>query len=225
MQYWYFGVICVILAVVLEILEDREKIVEGVICKTAASALFVLTGFLCAKLGPGTAFSKWIVIGLCLGFAGDVVLHVRHLFHESMILFAVGTLLFAAGHVCYIIAIIPLIHGMVGSALLGAVLLSGTALYVIFSMTKPKDKKMAAAAGVYLTFVGVFTAMALELCVRGLMTGAFMLAAGAVLFLISDSTLIYGLFAKKGARKCRWILMITYYAAQSLIALCLQFIG
>ena len=119
MKYWYLGAVCVILSIMLEVLEDREKIVEGVIVKAAASALFVLTGFLCAGSGLQTAFSRWILIGLCFGFAGDVVLHIRHLFHESTALFAVGTLLFAAGHVCYIIALSSGLRNLILSASFG----------------------------------------------------------------------------------------------------------
>ena len=54
-----------------------------------------------------------------------------------------------------------------------------------------------------------------------------MFALGAGLFLVSDSTLIYDHLSdrKKERRKCSWILMLTYYAAQSLIALSLQFVG
>ena len=225
MKYWYLGAVCVILSIVLEVLEDREKIVEGVIVKAAASALFVLTGFLCAGSGFQTAFSRWILIGLCFGFAGDVVLHIRHLFHESTALFAVGTLLFAAGHVCYIIALSSGVRNLILSTLLGAALLSATTLCVIFTTAKPKEKNIAAAAGGYLVIVCVFAAMAVEVCVRNAQAGTLLLALGAVLFLLSDSTLVYGLLAKKHERRCRWILMITYYAAQSLIALSLQFIG
>ncbi|MEN8162680.1 MAG: lysoplasmalogenase, partial [Acidobacteriota bacterium] len=73
----------------------RDQRLMQWLAKPSASALFVALGLMRADFS--SAFDLWMVAGLVLGMAGDILLIERHTFRW-------GLLTFLAGHAAYIIA-------------------------------------------------------------------------------------------------------------------------
>ena len=95
--------LCLCLAAVFLWQESKKNYVPAVLLKGAASACFVALGLL---LSSGTPVAKLITTGLLLDCVADVLLNLRYVFEKKgQLIFLVGILVFLAGHVFYLVAI------------------------------------------------------------------------------------------------------------------------
>ena len=102
-----FCILCLSLAALFIMEENRGKYVAATILKGLASLCFVIVGVMAAD---GGHLAKLILIGLVLGCIADILLNLRWVFKEKgTIIFLIGILVFLSGHVVYLAAVLPLV--------------------------------------------------------------------------------------------------------------------
>ena len=154
---------------------------------------------------------------LVFGWLGDILLVIK----KKKIMFMLGMLSFAVGHILYVIACLRLCGTVTVPELLAAGLFF--VIYAVFIFAgRPRlimlKGKLAAAATVYaliLTLLGFSTAL-LCLSERTLWSGIVLV--GAILFIFSDSMLSLQSFRKKTPHG-NMAVIGTYAAAQACIAI------
>jgi uncharacterized membrane protein YhhN len=176
-------------------------------CKPLTTTL-ILALALSHAVPVSPAYRAAVVLGLVCSLAGDVVLML------PADRFLQGVASFLLAHVAYLVA-------FTRDAALGAVpwLLAPCALLgaVMLALLWPGLGRMKVPVVVYLL---VILAMLWQALGRGLTigaTGAWLAAAGATLFVVSDAALALDRF-RKPYRAAQAVILPTYYAAQLLIA-------
>ena len=183
--------------------------------KGLASLLFVLLGVVCAAR-TGGAYAALLVAGLVFGAAGDALLQLMDCRpREKEKFFRAGLGAFLLGHVFYIVA-----FGMLGGASLWAVLGAAALFALLFCLQFPLRLDLGAQKLPVYLYAAVISLMAAFAVGAGGTGGRGVLAAlGGLLFVVSDAILALIFFSPlKKKRLPAWNL-ITYYAAQILLAL------
>lgn len=210
---------CILQACFISV-ELRGRYLPAVLLKGSASLFFVILGFLCSD---GGSFAAWILAGLILGMAGDILLNLRYLVGEQgQKVFLIGILVFMLGHIMYLAALLKIAPSPVIPVGIG-LLLSAILLYRI--LTTVQAKKAFKIFGVF--YVGAVTLMAVVAVWNFMKCGGqanLMFAVGGVLFLISDVILIFNTFTGTSTPGKRILNLSLYYAGQILIAGSLMFI-
>ena len=86
-------ILCLCLAALFIMEENREKYVPAVILKGMASLCFVIVG---ALAGNGSHLAKLVLIGLILGCIADILLNLRWVVKEKgKLVFLIGILVFS----------------------------------------------------------------------------------------------------------------------------------
>ena len=200
--------LCCILAGVFLYQESKKKYVPAVVLKGLASLCFVILGYLCASKG---SISDRI----------DVLLNLRLVFpKKGQLIFLVGILVFLAGHVLYLAAILPLSLYTLTYVIIGIIL---TALLMIWIFSRITAKPAFKIFGVvYIGAVVLLNCVAIGNMFTGPSRFTQVFAAGALLFLISDIVLILNTFGDTFKQSLRNTNIGLYYAGQLLIALSLH---
>jgi len=154
-----------------------------------------------------------VVLGLVFGWAGDVLL----LKISSPRFFRLGLVSFLIGHIFYIIAMSAFARPFNIAALVISIAAAACIGFLLFRIIRPTvEMKIPVIA--YEAILLSMAIFALQLFLaQGSSFGSLVLA-GSVCFVISDSTLAYDTF-RTGPKYGFFIVMITYIAAQLLIAL------
>ena len=202
--------------------EHKKEYTPALILKGCASACFVILGFITAKKAGDAEFARFVVLGLCLGMGGDILLNLRFLFEKKgTLIFLVGILVFLAGHVMYLIALLPLCSNVVLGLVLGAVFTAVILLWIFGQITaKPAFKIFGVF---YIGAIVIMTTIAIMNLIAGYSARNLIFAIGAVLFLLSDIILIINIFGGKDSKKLRTMNLSLYYIGQLCIAICLLF--
>jgi len=154
-----------------------------------------------------------VVLGLIFGWAGDVLL----LKGSNSLFFKLGLASFLLGHICYIIAMyafaVPFNIAVLIISVVAAVCYG---LFLFKTLHPTAEMRIPIIAYEITILTMVIFALQLFLA-QGASFGIFVLA-GSVCFIVSDSTLAYDIFRKK-LKYGAFIIMLTYIAAQLLIAL------
>ena len=192
-----------------------------IVCKTAASTAFlaVAAGHLAAGGDPG-AYAALIVVGLIFGAGGDVALLGR-----GRRAFLLGLGLFLAGHIAYVMACASLVSP--DGWLSPAAAVPVAAALAALAYLGPHVGSMRAPVALYVAAITTMVigalAVALAAPVDGLDTaGAYLLAAGAGSFFISDLAVARNQFVAPGFVNRAWGLP-AYYGGQLFIAWSLAF--
>ena len=216
---------------------DRCK--KSFIIKTVCSLLFVLCGVFAAKAtGNNTLFADYMIWGLVLGMAGDLLLHSLT---DKQLPFILGVIAFLIGHIFYIMAFQRAIYttGLSSAVFTWYEALIVLAIFVVALIYALKinffKRKCAMACG--LLAYGVFLAIMLAKALRyvggeiayGTNDHMFMVSLtvglGAVLFFLSDASLGLILSDDKPVKRgMRIFNIITYYIAQVLLAASIFFV-
>ncbi len=231
------SIICfVAMLVSMLALDMTGDMVLKVYMKALTSILFVLTG-ICAlrerahERGFCTGYAKLILLGLIFGCVGDVILELADL--KGTLYFVTGLVIFALGHVFYLIAffakspfrwfnLLPTL--LVIPAVLIAVPLTGA-----FEFNPDVLFYAVIVYGCILTFMVGKSLSFIEFKEHPAFVR--MTIVGTILFAISDFTLLFLLFFKPiislpQDALMRYILrvffLLTYYLGQGLIALSLR---
>ncbi len=179
------------------------------------STLLVIAMALLSLRDPAhsTTYSGGVLIGLLLSFGGDMAL----MFQEQRKAFMLGLVLFLLAQVAYAV-----VFGLLGRSsardLISTVLLllTGAGLYVLML---PNLGRMRLPVAAYIVVISLMVSRAVTTLASPLFGAgqAMMVAAGAILFYISDVILAAARFWKP------WpyhrISLAFYYAGQALIAL------
>lgn len=218
MKYLYLCAICAVLVAAFLKIEKDEKYIPAVILKGLASACFVALGLLG---NPGGEIAKYIVIGLILGMIADILLNLRFVFKKiGTPVFLVGILVFLAGHILYLIALIPRCPGLIWYILAGCVL---TFLILKWIFSKISAKKAFKIFGVfYIGAIVIMNCVALGVLIANPCAHTAVYMAGALFFLVSDVVLILNTFGSETKFSLRITNISLYYIGQLLIALSLQ---
>lgn len=222
MKYWYLCLICFVLLALFIKFEHDKKYVIAVILKGLASLAFVIFGFLSSKYCYNYEFLKWVKIGLLLGMIADVLLNLRFCFVKGKVFFLIGILVFLAGHIMYIMALLPgcsdflypIVFCVIATALLLKIIFSMISASLVFKIF-----------GVfYIATIAFMNCLAINNLIALPSTGNAIFALGALSFLVSDIVLILNTFGKKTKFELRITNLTMYYFAQLLIAFSLQYI-
>lgn len=212
---WIVGVLAVLLAALYIRVNQYGAPPVKLLLKTLASLAFVCLGLLgAARAGGAYAWLTWI--GLILGAAGDVLLQFMDCRpKEREPFFRAGLGAFLIGHVFYIVAFALLGRVTGWAVLLAAVLFAALFLLQFPARMDLKGQKVPVYA--YAAVISVMTAFAVlsfGAGARGALVGL-----GGILFLVSDAILALIFFSPIREKALPTWNLITYYAAQILLAL------
>lgn len=176
--------------------------------KPLSIGLIILLAWNTGASGPDRYF--WLILaGLLFSAAGDIFLMLPR------DRFVPGLLSFLIAHLLYIAAFAAP-AGFFASPWLALPYLAGAGLLLLILL--PRTGKLAMPVCVYATALAVMGWQAASRW-QALQDPASLYAMlGAILFLVSDSVLAFNRFAKP-FRAAEAILLTTYFAAQTLIAL------
>lgn len=198
------SVICGAVAYLLRAtrLDDREAVV---VSKTTASLGFVILGAIAWQ--SGNPIATWLVVGLVLCAAGDVLL----IWDRS---FDFGLISFLLGHVAYVAAFNAAspISEWTRWMLIPIALASAGALAWMW----PHLGRRRSSVSAYVVVITIMVWGALAVTTSRIM--GWPIAVGAVLFYLSDLTVARDRFVQSDFLN-RAVGLPMYYAAQILIAL------
>ncbi len=176
--------------------------------------VFILTIAIRAAIGNWELYQISLVVGLLFSLAGDVFLML------PSDRFLPGLVSFLVAHVFYIVAFTS-VDGFAFSWLFLPYLLYGVIMvYVLW----PHLGKMCGPVLLYMIVILVMGWQAGELWHQARDEWRLLVAIGALLFLLSDSTLALNRFRRPFAA-AEAIKLSTYFAAQALLALSLSWVA
>jgi len=162
---------------------------------------------------PGDSLYKYAIIaGLLCSFAGDIFLML------PSDKFIPGLVSFLIAHLFYITAFVPRTGVDFSYWPLAPFVLYGI---VTFRILSPHLGKMRVPVVVYMLVILTMGWQAWERLVRTGQTGALLAAVGAVLFIVSDTSLAMNRFRSQ-FHNAQVLTLGTYFAAQWFIALSVQ---
>lgn len=221
MKYLWLCALCLAIMSIFIYYEHKEKFVLAVVLKGLASCCFVLLGILSNIQTLDMEFAKLVKIGLFLGLIADVLLNLRFVFKKNgKIVFLVGILVFLAGHIMYLCALLPKCSNKLLAILIGVVL---SVVILIWIFSKIEAQKAFKIFGVfYIGAIVIMNTVAFKVLLENPISGNGIFAIGALSFLISDIVLILNTFGKETKFSLRITNLTFYYIGQLLIALSLQ---
>jgi len=182
----------------------RDRPLMQWLAKPAASAIFVAFGLMQADFA--SAFDVWMVVGLVLGMAGDVLLIERRTF-------LLGLLTFLAGHAAYVVAFDRAQAWSSWSLMVLAPLVIAAALATLWLW--PHATGMRGAVVAYILVISVMAWGGIALSVTGALP--ITVGIGSALFFLSDLAVARHRFIKAEFVN-RALGLPAYYAAQMLLA-------
>jgi uncharacterized membrane protein YhhN len=159
---------------------------------------------------PAGKYKISIVIGMLFSLMGDIFLML------PSDQFLIGLICFLITHICYIVAF--LFDSRLGRPLWPYPLFAAIAIVIFELLSGGIDPAMKLPVAIYAAALSFMTAQAIARNSQQKNKGTLLAAIGAVLFLISDTTLAYDRFVT-GFVATHAIILCTYYAAQYFIAL------
>lgn len=204
--------------------EHREKYVPAVTLKGLAASVFCAIGvFAALTASQNREFARLIVIGLCCGALGDVLLNLRFVFPKAgQKIFLCGVAAFLAGHILYLCAIVPLSQNLLPCIIIGLILAAALLAWIFSRLSVKLAFKIFGV--LYIGAIVLMTAVAAGNVLSVPDTARWMHAVGAVLFTLSDIVLIFNTFGKEQKFSLRITNLSLYYLGQLLIACSLFFI-
>ncbi|MBQ8210131.1 MAG: hypothetical protein IJZ35_06080 [Clostridia bacterium] len=247
MQTWLF-ISLLLLAIIIELIfvpkflvAQRPGICIKSFCfKMICATMFVATGFLCYRYSGNTSeFAKHMLIGLCLGWVGDVFLHIKP---KKEFFFAIGFCFFFSSHILYLIAFSKASKqylqqskaATIISIALIAIVIFGSYLYIKFKKKMKMNLLTAPLCfGYGLVLVPMmvnafmFSVQYIAAGYPNAIWGGICLTLGGISFYLSDFTIAFLMFneADKGNIPLKNFNIGTYFFAQTMLALSILFIG
>ena len=205
------------------ITRDRKGSVKALLLKTITSFLFVSVAFASVMVNSGqgvATFFALIIMGLICGLIGDIVLDLKVMYKESSSLYQHGGMVaFLIGHLFYLAALI-IYFGFDWIPLVIAVVLAIIIACVSKFILKFNFAEHTVDTYAYTFFLSYMMTQACYAAItRGFTACTVLLAAGSILFLLSDLVLVMTYYDNKDSRPFIAVNHILYYAAQFTIAL------
>ena len=212
--------LCGVFATIFLRAEMHDKYVSADVWKGLASLCFVLIGVLNS---PGGNVATLLVFGLILGFIADILLNLRFIFKKrGQLAFLIGILVFLAGHIVYLIAILEMSTNW-KICIAAGLALAGLLILWLFKNITAKLPFMIFGI-IYIGAIMLMNAVAVGNLVAKPSAFTAIFALGAFLFLVSDIVLIINTFGKKFRESFRVLNIVLYYAGQILIGVSLMFL-
>lgn len=247
MQTWLF-ITLILLAIAVEfifvpkfLVAQRPGICLKSFCfKMICATMFVTVGFLCYHYSGNTSeFAKHMLLGLCLGWIGDVFLHLKN---GSKVFFGIGFCFFFSSHILYLIAYSKATEQYLTtnktttiiSFILIAIVFICTALYtkikkgMKFSLlTAPLCIGYGFVLIPMMTNAFLFSVQYIAAGYPNAILGGICLTLGGISFFLSDVSIAFLIFNKpdKGNITLKNHNIGTYFFAQTILALSILFIG
>jgi uncharacterized membrane protein YhhN len=184
--------------------ERRRRPILAVIGKSLASLGFLALGW--SRLRAGSTADGFLVLGLALCLAGDLLLLARRGF-------AAGLAAFLLGHLAYLAAFHALVAARDWPLALAAPVVSASALAAAWLW--PHLGRMRHAVLAYIAVISAMVWGALASAVSGSLPATA--AAGAVLFYLSDLAVARQRFVRPSFA-VRAVGLVAYYLGQVLLA-------
>ena len=205
------------------IARDRKGSVKALLLKTITSFLFISVAFASVMVNSGqgvATFFALIIMGLICGLIGDIVLDLKVMYKESSSLYQHGGMVaFLIGHLFYLAALI-IYFGFDWIPLVIAVVLAIIIACVSKFILKFNFAEHTVDTYAYTFFLSYMMTQACYAAItRGFTACTVLLAAGSILFLLSDLILVMTYYDNKDSRPFIAVNHILYYAAQFTIAL------
>ena len=198
--------------------------------KCVCSGWFILTGIASAAFSGGvSAYALFVLLGLTASFWGDFFLQLE----DQEKYFVVGVFCFMAAHLLYITAFSlaaeklfperPFLSFWQAAAV--AVVMAG--LLIMILTARLKLGKMFVPGMMYIAAISLMFVKAVSLGLFAFfslpaLTGTaalVTLCSGALLFVISDTVLVFIVFGGKSSLRMTAVNLYTYFIAQTLLAL------
>jgi uncharacterized membrane protein YhhN len=225
MSYWPYLFILLGAAALSVFLfyRDRNGSVRALLCKVVVSFMFILVAFssFLANLNAGAAtFAMLLMVGLVCDLIGDIFLDLKIMYKESSSLYQHGGMVtFFVGHLFYLAALI-MYFGFSWIPL--AIALALAVIIICVSVFAFKFKFAEHSVDTY-AYTVVMCYMMAQACYAAITQGftqcTALLAAGSILFLLSDLVLVMTYYDNRDSRPYIIVNHTLYYAAQFVIAL------
>lgn len=207
------------------VVERKEKFKLALVLKTTASVVFILAGLHCMQRCDDSTRAGLVVAGLILGGVGDFFLNLQFVVKKEMAqkIFLVGAVAFLAGHVLYIVSLIPYVKNVLLVSLLIAAVFTGVTMSWVYSRTV-----VTFGLKIFgLVYIGAVALLAVagmaRYIVQPVSIASLIFSIGAVLFTVSDIVLIFYMFGEKKPWM-RTANLLFYYSAQLVIASSMLFV-
>lgn len=202
------------------------------VTKMISSSIFVGYGvYLATITGWDSKFTLFMVIGFIGGWLGDLLLHLDPFLGENnkigkAVSFVLGLLAFLAGHIMYVIAYVYGINTLgykIGWATYALITVIVAVAVIIAIISKLKLGIAVAPVALYALTISIMLGMATTLGVNVFIVSplvSVVLISGAILFVISDSTLVFCIFGSDKAKTnfpLKVLNLATYFIAQMLL--------
>lgn len=182
--------------------------------KPLAAVAFIAAGWYWGAWD--TVYGRWILLGLVLGAAGDVLLIPK----GRGRVFLGGMVAFLLGHLAYVIAFLQLPLNAVAGGAAAVVLLIGTWPLLRWLLPHvPGDFRAPVLA--YLVVIAAMVVAAVAATGAG---AHIVIAAGAIGFAVSDLAVARNRFVRPGFINRAWGIPL-YFASQMLIAQSVGLVG
>lgn len=205
------------------------------LCKMICATMYVVVAVLGMLYSGNTSrFAVLVLIGLCLSWMGDLLLHIK-----GNIYFLIGGVFFAGAHVAFFVCWLLTKRSLFPDAALIEIweivaipLILAAELAIIFGIRKIKAPAkilpLLIVYGVFLIGSFIFAAaLGRLLWLDGNARGAVLLILGTFFFMLSDFAMVPLTFGSEKQKKDKLLKnhnIGTYFAAQTLLALAVIFI-
>lgn len=239
--------ICYILFFIFVPLYDKaywpEPTKKSLTVKMVAATMFVAIGMLGILITGNTSqYANTMIIGLCLGWFGDLFMHIPHPPGKPrMSVVYIGAAGFLVGHIFYVTAFVRTTATLVEDYKFLTIpeVIAFAIIFVTFALMlepvfkfKFENKFMKFGLYLYSVFLVIMLVKSVGFGITYYMHGtennliaSVILIVGGILFFISDFTLGLRLIGgKKGSRFTKSLSLYTYFMAQLLLSTSILFI-
>lgn len=239
MYLWFFFILFFVLQCIFTPLFLKaswpNRTTKSHCLKMVCATLFVSTGLLSMTIASNnTSFARVMIIGLVLGWIGDLFLHFN-----GKVGFGIGFIAFLAGHIVYIKNYIDTLSSYEGYNHFNTVEIIACGILLVIALVFAKKfnvqfstKILKIAVIVYTIILVLMFIKATALGVSYYLSGAeggigalLTLFFGALFFVASDATIGILMFGgQKRNRPLKIFNIATYFAGQMLLAASILFV-
>jgi len=210
------------------IARDRKGSPKALLLKTVTSFLFIavaFASFMVNSIPEVAMFFMLIMMGLICGLIGDIVLDLKIMYKKSSSLYQHGGMVaFFIGHAFYLAALL-IYFGFSWMALAAALILAIIIVCVSKFILKFNFAEHSIDTYAYSFALSYMMTQACYAAItQGYTTSTVLLAAGAILFLLSDLVLVMTYYDNKDSKPFIVVNHTLYYAAQYSIALSILYL-
>lgn len=207
-------------------------ILTAVICKEAWKKYYVaaksvnslgfLVTFSIAGYYSGEVWQYWLMLPafICC-FIGDILMAEYNRYRKK-IHFKLGLIIFLMGHLCFVRWLCRLQPMELTDLILPGA--AAALAWYLTSLTQIHTGRLRPFILMYAVFVALFLSKALHLAIVRFSPAALMIAAGSLLFFVSDVSILFLYFYKKRGPGIHIFNVATYYYGVFLLSISLLFV-